>query len=93
VRGCSSDGVPKAVAGDGAPKLFTKGVPVALLPNMLMSGVVAGAAIEGTGVKGPGFLGTGGPGGYLVLNAGIPGVPAEYRIITIIIIIIINNKI
>jgi hypothetical protein len=67
--------------------LFTKGVPVALLPNMLMSGVVAGApAIAGTGVKGPGFLGTGGPVGYLVLNAGIPGVPAEYRII-----IIINN--
>jgi hypothetical protein len=77
VRGCSSDGVPKAVAGDGAPKLFTKGVPVALLPNTPMSGVVAAGApaIEGTGVKGPGFLGTSGPGGYLVLNADIPGVP------------------
>ncbi len=91
MRGCcSSEGVPKAVAGDGAPKLFTKGVPVALLPNTPMSGVVAGAAIEGTGVRGPpappgmrgpGFLGIGGPDaeGYLVLNAGIPGVPAEYR--------------
>jgi hypothetical protein len=80
------------VAGDGAPKLFTKGVPVALLPNTPISGVVAAGApaIEGTGVKGPGFLGTGGPDaeGYLVLNAGIPGVPAEYRII----IIIINNQ-
>jgi hypothetical protein len=89
---CSSDGVPKAVAGDGAPKLLTKGVPVALLPNMPMSGVVAGSvvgAIEGTGVvgppellevKGPGFLGTGPEAkGYLVLNDGIPRVPAEHK--------------
>ncbi len=38
-------GVPKAVAGEGAPKLLTSGVPVAVPLNVLMTGVAVNCPV------------------------------------------------
>ena len=86
------EGVPNAVAGEGAPKLLTSGVPLAVTPNVLMTGVTGGRPKPPgcpTGKGPPALLlliTPGGPGvlrdeltttGYRALNAGMAKLPGR----------------
>lgn len=71
------------MAGEGAPKLLTSGVPVAVPPNMLMTGVagkeppVPPAACTGVPPAGGSRLLLGTPGGPGVLSPSVA--PTGYR--------------
>jgi hypothetical protein len=64
------DGVPKAAAGDGAPKLLTSGVPLAVVPNILITGVLGPGGCTGVAAPAGITLPLTKPGGFGVTPTG-----------------------